>query len=415
MDDIKRGAELEQRGIKGLVSSLGPGLIIAATAFGAGSIIMASKAGAAAGYSYLWVLVVAGVFMITFTRIAAKIGCISKKSMLEQIEEHYSRGTAILFGLCCSLICTGFQAGNNINTGVALNALLPFWGIKTWIIISFLIIMVLIWKSSSFYQLLEKIMTVLVLVMLICFAGNMLFFFGRIRYGELALGFIPSNVGGWQIIVSMSATTFSIAGAACQSYLVQGKGWTMGNYDKAKRDASAGIMILTCITSIILVTAATVLPRGAQITSVMSIAALLQPSLGNFANGMFLMGFFAAVFSSVIANAVIGGTFLADALKLGKTINDFWVKVFSSVIIALGACVGLIYGSNPIQLTMMAQGATIIGAPLVAGVLMLLSSKDSVLGRQKNGVITKIIGWAAVAWVIFLSVNQVLLWNGIAL
>lgn len=68
---------------------------------------------------------------------------------------------------------------------------------------------------------------------------------------------------------------------------------------------------------------------------------------------------FAAVFSSVIANAVIGGTFLADSLKLGKTINDFWVKMFSSIIIALGACVGLIFGSNPIQLTIMAQGATI--------------------------------------------------------
>ena len=86
-------------------------------------------------------------------------------------------------------------------------------------------------------------MTVMVLIMLVCFAGNIVFFFGRIHYGELALGFIPGKVSGWQIIVSMSATTFSIAGAACQSYLVQGKGWTMDNYDKAGRDSTAGIII----------------------------------------------------------------------------------------------------------------------------------------------------------------------------
>lgn len=415
MENRDKKTDREGGWLRQLISSLGPGLIIAATVFGAGSIITASKAGASAGYSYLWVLALAAVFMITFTKIAAKIGCVGEKSMLGHIEDNYSRGMAVLFGLCCSLICTGFQAGNNINTGVALNALFPFMGIKVWIIVSFLIIMVLIWRSSSFYQLLEKIMTVMVLIMLVCFAGNIVFFFGRIHYGELALGFIPGKVSGWQIIVSMSATTFSIAGAACQSYLVQGKGWTMDNYDKAGRDSTAGIIILSCITAIILITAATILPKGAEITSVLSIAALLKPLLGEFANGLFLLGFFAAVFSSVIANAVIGGTFLADSLKLGKTINDFWVKMFSSIIIALGACVGLIFGSNPIQLTIMAQGATIIGAPLVTVMLMLLSSKESVLGKHKNSKVTTVIGWVAVLWVVFLSVNQILLWNGIAL
>lgn len=81
------------------------------------------------------------------------------------------------------------------------------------------------------------------------------------------------------------------SGAACQSYLVQGKGWTMDNYDKAGRDSTAGIIILSCITAIILITAATILPKGAEITSVLSIAALLKPLLGEFANGLFLLGF----------------------------------------------------------------------------------------------------------------------------
>lgn len=76
---------------------------------------------------------------------------------------------------------------------------------------------------------------------------------------------------------------------------------------------------------------------------------------------------------------------------------------------------GLIFGSNPIQLTIMAQGATIIGAPLVTVMLMLLSSKESVLGKHKYSKVTTVIGWVAVLWVVFLSVNQILLWNGIAL
>lgn len=398
-----------------LMASLGPGFIIAATVFGAGSIITASKAGAAGGYSYLWVLVLAAFFMVSFTRIAATIGCSSERTMLEEIEINYSRILAILFAASCFLICIGFQSGNNINTGVALNALFPFMSIKAWIVISFFVIMALIWKSQSFYQLLEKIMTVLVIFMIICFVGNIFFFLPKIRAGEMISGFIPSKVEGWQLIVSMSATTFSIVGAACQSYLVQGKGWTINNLKKAKQDSSVGIIILNIITAILLITAATVLPRGAEITNVPSIAMLLKPLLGDFANIMFLFGFFAAVFSSVIANAVIGGTFLADALKLGKSINDFWVKMFSSIIIALGMCVGLVFGSNPMQLTIMAQGATVIGAPLIAVTLLLLGNNKKIVGENKNSKFTNVIGIAAIAWLTFLSVNQMLLWFGIKL
>ena len=401
--------------IKRIMSSLGPGFIIAATVFGGGSIITASKAGSIAGYSYLWAIILAAIFMVSFTRMSATIGCVSEKTMLEEIEVNYSRLLAILFSFCCFLICAGFQSGNNINIGVALNALFPAINVKVWIIVSYLVILLLIWKSRSFYEILEKIMTILVLIMILCFMGNILFFIPQIKGGQLIRGVLPGKVENWQLIVSMSATTFSIVGAACQSYLVQGKGWSKSNLQKAKRDSSVGIIVLTAITAILLITAATLIPKGSDITNVPSIALLLKPLLGNFANIMFLIGFFAAVFSSAIANAVIGGTFIADGLKLGKNINDFWVKMFSSFIITLGMGVGLIFGSNPMQLTIMAQGATIVGAPLIAVTLLLLGNNKKVVGENKNGLIMNIIGCVAVAWLTFLSINQILLWCGISI
>lgn len=396
-----------------ITSSLGPGLIIAATIFGAGSIIISSRAGTTVGYGYLWVLLVAAIFMVTFTRISASIGCYSKDSLLEQIEKNYSRKLSILCGISVCLICTGFQTGNNINTGIALNSLFPILSVKMWIIVSFIIVMVLIWKSASFYQLLERIMTILVLIMIICFASNVLFFISDIRVPELARGLFPSKVTNWQLIVSMSATTFSIAGASCQSYLVQGKNWGKPELAKAQKDASTGIIILIFITAVILITAATVLPANSKITSVPSIAALLKPIFGNFANTMFLTGFFAAAISTLIANAVIGATFLSDAFKLGKTFNDFWVKMFTSIIIAFGGVVGLLFGSNPIELTIMAQGATVLGGPFVAFIIFLLSNNKNVLGENTNKPFTNIICVLAILWLTFLSINQILLWIGI--
>ena len=77
--------------------------------------------------------------------------------------------------------------------------------------------------------------------------------------------------------------------------------------------------------------------------------------------------------------------------------------------------VGLIFGSNPIQLTIMAQGSTVIGAPLVAGVILLLSNHPAVVGTDKNRKAVNLVASLAVVWLLFLSVNQLLLWSGIRL
>ena len=153
---------------RNLAESYGPGLIVAATVFGAGSIIVASRAATTAGYTFLWAILLAACFMVLFTRMAAKIGCSSGKSMLDQIASLYGRPLALLFGIACFATCTGFQAGNNINTGLALNALFPFLSTNAWILISFGGIMFLYWSSHNFYQLLEKAMMLLVLIMLLC-------------------------------------------------------------------------------------------------------------------------------------------------------------------------------------------------------------------------------------------------------
>ncbi len=405
----------QKSAFRNLAESYGPGLIVAATVFGAGSIIVASRAATTAGYSFLWAIFLAACFMVLFTRMAAKIGCIATKSMLDQIAALYGRPLSILFGVACFATCSGFQAGNNINTGLALNALFPFFSTNAWIIISFAGILFLYWSSNNFYQILEKVMMLLVLIMLLCFFGNVFFFLPQIRGAELLRAVLPSRVADWQLVVSLSATTFSIVGAASQSYFVQSKGWKTDYLAKANRDATVGIAILTGITCIILITAASVLPLGSKITNVPSIAALLKPLLGNFAHILFILGFFAAAFSSALANAVIGATFLADAMHLGKTIDDFWVKFLASVITAFGMSIGLIFGSNPIQLTIMAQGSTVIGAPLVAAVTLLLSNHPKVVGTKKNSGIVNVIASLAVLWLLFLSVNQILLWFGVRL
>ncbi|WP_419032479.1 divalent metal cation transporter, partial [Dysgonomonas gadei] len=72
-----------------LLSSFGPGLITAALVLGPGTITVCSNAGALTGYTMLWVIAVSSLFMISMTRVAAKMGCVSPVSLLTNIENNY--------------------------------------------------------------------------------------------------------------------------------------------------------------------------------------------------------------------------------------------------------------------------------------------------------------------------------------
>lgn len=385
---------------------LGPGFITAATVLGPGSITVSSSAGALMQYSVLWVLVIAAVFMSAFTVIAGKIGCLNRDSLLFIVQQQYGRWLAILIGLSVFLITAGFQTGNNIGVGLAFDTAFG-GGIVLWAGVFLVIALVFIWTSSNFYKLLEKVMMLMVILMIIAFIGNLF----RISpdLGALAAGFVPSLPAIWGLVIAISATSFSIAGAAGQAYMVQGKGWQPQDLRKSNASAVVGIAVLCGLTIIIMITSAAVLaPQGIQVQSALDMAIQLEPLLGPLAKWLFLLGLFAASFSSFVANAVLGGMLLSDGFGWGRTLNDKSVKIFTSLLLAVSTLIAILAEANPIQLIIMAQATTVLGTPLIAIVLLLLGNNKKVLGSRTNGWFTNVIAGLAFLWLLYLSVNQLL-------
>ncbi|WCF09896.1 divalent metal cation transporter [Paenibacillus thiaminolyticus] len=385
---------------------LGPGFITAATVLGPGSITVSSSAGALMEYSVLWVLVIAAVFMSAFTVIAGKIGCLNRDSLLFIVQQQYGRWLAILIGLSVFLITAGFQTGNNIGVGLAFDAAFG-GGIALWAGVFLVIALVFIWNSSNFYKLLEKVMMLMVILMIIAFIGNL--FRMSPDLGALAAGFVPSPPAIWGLVIAISATSFSIAGAAGQAYMVQGKGWQPLDLRKSNASAVVGIVVLCGLTLIIMITSAAVLaPQGIQVHSALDMAVQLEPLLGPLAKWLFLLGLFAASFSSFVANAVLGGMLLSDGFGWGRTLNDKSVKIFTSLLLAGSTLIAILAEANPIQLIIMAQASTVLGAPLIAIVLLLLGNNKKVLGSRTNGWFTNVTAGLASLWLLYLSVNQLL-------
>lgn len=396
----------DPRVVKRLARVIGPGLIVAATVLGPGTITVASISGSLMGYSILWAVVIAGIFMTTFTRVSARIGCVQDKSLLEIVSSRYGKPLAVLSGFAVFFITAGFQTGNNIGVGLAMQAMIG-GTIPVWAFLFLGIALVIIWTAKDFYHMLELVMKGLVLLMIVAFVLN-IFMAGPSVTGIMT-GLVPGRPQVWGLVIAISATSFSIAGAAYQSYMVQAKGWKKADYKAASRDSIAGIAVLAGLTALIMITAASVLaPEGIVVQSAIDMAIQLEPLLGPAAKWLFLLGLLSASFSSFIANASLGGMMLSDGLGLGNSINDKSVKVLTTALLVLSTIVAATLRENPIELLVLAQATTILGGPLIAIVLTIIGNDKNVMGEDTNSLPVNVISIMAIGWILYLSFNQLM-------
>ncbi|MGQ9661874.1 MAG: Nramp family divalent metal transporter [Kiritimatiellia bacterium] len=400
--------------LKRLASSLGPGLITAALVLGPGSVTVVSRAGATRGFRLVWVVAGAGILMAAFTSMAARIGSATTESLLSLVRRLYGRWLALLMGICAFLVCACFQTGDNLGVSVSLQVLsagLCPTADPTQLIRLFsggftLISVIIILASPNLYQVIERIMTTIVGIMIICFFANLVP--ARPPLAGVLGGFIPrTNIEDLSLIVPVVATTFSVIAALYQGYMVQNKGWTMADYRRGIRDAIAGIAILVCLSIVIMITAATLLqPRGITVRSAGEMAIQLEPLLGRTAKYLFSIGLWGASFSSLVANAIVGGSLLADALGWGRRFEDPAVKGLTVSLMLIGAVITHIWAAGALSTIVVAQALTIPFVPLCALVLVLLANKRAILGEHVNGVGLNSLATVGLAVVTTLAVFQ---------
>lgn len=386
------------------LSSLGPGIITAALVFGPGSLTITSKLGASFGYKLLWMIVVAIFFMVIFTEMGARIGVVTKESLLTVIKNKWGRTVSVILGIGTFLITASFQAGNTIGASMAFAELFHI-PIEPLIVVFTLMAMSLLFVRS-FYKILEKMMIALVGLMLVSFLITL--FLARPSLASLAGGFIPVVPPGAEMLsIALVASSFSVVGAFYQSYLVRERGWKIKEIKNAKQESLTGVMVLGLISSFILINAAAILyPQGIQIRSATDMGLALEPLYGNTATVIFMLGLFAASFSSLVGNATIGGSLLADAFSLGDQLGSKIVRGLILLVMAMGAAVALIFGRLPLELIVFAQAITIVIAPMIGIAMVLIARDRAIMGTMKNNHWKNLGAITGALLLIFLAISQ---------
>ncbi|MGP4111286.1 Nramp family divalent metal transporter [Streptomyces sp. 4N509B] len=282
---------------------VGPGLVVAATGVGAGDLIATSVAGERFGYTLLW---------------AAVLGCLIKISLAEATGRwHLATGTTIFDGwrllgpwtawyFGAYVVVWGFVYGAvaMAASGLPLAALFPdgpeyrFWGICCG-----LLGLVCVWFNR--YAVIERIMTILVGAMFVVVVSVAL----RVTpdLGELAAGLVPTVPDGSLVYTLglMGGVGGSITLAA-YGFWVNAKGWTLPRWIPVMRLDNRVAYAMTGIFVIAMLIVGAELLHAGQIAlasgdqGLLDIGEVLEDRFGTATMNLFLIGFFATAFSSVV-------------------------------------------------------------------------------------------------------------------
>lgn len=385
---------------------IGPAFIVGACVIGPGSITLMSRTGSLYGYSMLWLSLLSGALMACFIALFMRLGVLSDDTFLGLTARKLGRWYAALCGVSVFCVAAAFQFGNCLGVTAGMNMLLEGVPKLVWPIAFTLAAITFMFAFRRIYAIIEKMMTFFLVLMLVAFATNLLW--ARPDVPGILKGIcvptIPQDMD-WVTIGGLVATTFSIAAAFFQSYLVKAKGWGERHLVSGITDTVLGSIMLTLIGSVIMMTAAAVLhPKGVEVTSATAMARQLEGVFGPYAKLVFCIGFWSAAFSSFVTNALVGGVLMNDGIGLGGKLDSVPTKAFSTLVLLVGMITALliIAGAPPatppapsaaqpapapraqieIKAIVVGQAATLVAVPLgTIAMLVVLFDRRATKGR----------------------------------
>ncbi|MEU2760029.1 Nramp family divalent metal transporter [Streptomyces sp. NPDC007094] len=282
---------------------IGPGIVVAATGVGAGDLVATLIAGSTFGYTLMWAAVIGCVVKISLAEAAGRWHLATGRTLFDGWRS-LGPWTTVYFAIY--VVVWGFLYGATAMSSSALPvvALFPDGpGLKFWAIVTGLTGLVFVWFNR--YAVFERVMTVLIGVMFVVVV------YVAIRVapdaGAAFAGLLPVLPDG-----SLLYTLGLIGGVggtitmAAYGYWVNAKGWSNTSWMKVMRldnrvaYITTGIFVVAMLVvgAELLHASRTALASGDR--GLIDLGTVLEDRFGAGTAKLFLVGFFAASFSSLI-------------------------------------------------------------------------------------------------------------------
>ena len=380
----------------GIVTSVGGFLEI-------GSVTTAAQAGAAFGYKLLWAVLLGTICLIFLVEMSGRFSTVSKHTIVDAMRERFGFPffAIVLLGmvLVAFMVLVAELGGIGLSLQILTGLGFPWWAVP----VSF-VVWLLMWKGT--FDLIENGVSLLGLVT-ICFVVAAVKL--HPDWHAAARGLLPSLEGDQKAKYGFIAV--SILGASISPYLmyfyssgaIEDK-WDVTYIPINRVIAVLGMTFGGFLSMAVLIAAALALkPNGIDIEKFEQAALLMTTALPKW-------GFFLFAVSMLFAC-------LGAALEISLAISYFFAQGFgwnwsesltpskdsrfclTYTIIILLAAVPLIFGIDPIKVTMISMALTAATLPLAIVPFLFLMNDPIYLGEHRNGWISN----SVVAIIILIS------------
>ena len=278
---------------------IGPGIAVAATGVGAGDLISASVAGAQYGAVILWAVILGAIFKYVLNEGIARWQLSTGSTILEGWVSRLPKIVSIYF-ITYLCIWSFVVAGALISAcGIAANAIFPEFSIQVWGVIHSLFGAIVVYYGR--YSVFEKLMKIFIAVMFVTFIYCAILV---IPHTGLTLSnFIPSiPQGSGKFILSILGGVGGSVTLLSYGYWIRERGLrTKEDMNKSKFDLAVAYFFTGLFGIAVLIIATGITPKilqGSQIILEMSV--ILEALLGTMGKWIFLIGFWGAVFTSLL-------------------------------------------------------------------------------------------------------------------
>jgi NRAMP (natural resistance-associated macrophage protein)-like metal ion transporter len=397
--------------LRKILAVLGPGVITGAADDDPSGISTYSVAGAAYGYSTLWIALLTFPLMSAVQLMCARLGMVTGRGLAAAVRDNYPRW--VLWGACSILV-----VANVINIGADLGGMAEATQLVTgirphvWIpLYALLILGLLIWTSYKAIAQIFKWMT------LVLFAYVLTSFFAHVDWKQaLVVTLVPHlewSRGFLAVLVGILGTTISPYlffwqaaeeveedEAKGKTTVAQRKGATAKELKDARTDTVIGMFFSNFIMYfIILTTGATLHAHGqTSITTAKEAAEALRPLAGDGAYLLFTLGLIGTGMLGVPVLVGSSAYAVAEGANWRGSMSDRPKKARAfygvmAVAIVLGLALNYL-GLNAVKMLFWSAVINGLLAPPLILLVILLTSSHKVMGKHVNSRVLGILGWA---------------------
>jgi Mn2+/Fe2+ NRAMP family transporter len=403
--------------LAGRLRVVGPGLIIAATGVGAGDLVSSLAAGQEYALTFVWALVIGVVLKYFLTEGIAR-WCLATGTTI--IEAWYSLGRLVRAYFVGYLFLLTFVFGAAVAsaTGLALNAMMPFLPVWAWAALAMVSGFVV--NAIGRYGVFEKVMQALVGLMFVTMVGAAIAVAPGL--GDIAGGLVPRvPAGSLLYCLGLMGGVGATLTLASYTYWMRDEGWREAGWIPTMRvDVKTGYIVTGIfVLSMMIVGAEFLYGTGRTIDGnegLVPLAGSLGDRLGGITRWLFLLGFFAAAYSSLVG-AWNGFAYLfADYVRTARTARGArpddtpldksgpfrWLLLWITF-----PPMALLFFDQPVFLVIVYAALGAMFLPFLAGTLVWLLNSGRVEKPYRNGPLTNAVLGGSVLLFAILAVQQI--------